>query len=178
MCILSQCVQQSSRPVGRLQGLGFSCAWPLLAIFTVALVDHCLCWITTLVAIFAVCFLCWSEYMDYCFDCLLCHFSTPPFPPLIRIILVNGILVSGQERFSTEVPSVWQCWLVVACRAGSRSKGCHGTSLLCLAFLHDPNQPLMAPGFPSSSIGDEFKIHKIKEKHYPFYYCKCHYWQL
>jgi len=38
-------------------------------------------------------------------------------------------------------------------------------SLLRLAFLHDPNQPLMAPGFPSSSIGDEFKIHKIKEKH-------------
>ena len=30
-------------------------------------------------------------YMDYCFDCLLCHLSTQPFPPLIRIILVNGI---------------------------------------------------------------------------------------
>ena len=30
-------------------------------------------------------------YMDYCFDYFLCHFSIQPFPPLIRITLVNGI---------------------------------------------------------------------------------------
>ena len=68
----------------------------------------------------------------YC-CCLFCQFSIPPFPlpPWVSI--------------STQVPSKWQCWLVAVCRAGSRSQGWYGTSLLCLELLLGPHHPLMAP---------------------------------
>ena len=48
----------------------------------------------------------------------------------------------------------WQCWLVAACRAGSHSQGCHGTSLLCLVFSWGPTN-LWWHQFPISSISDE-----------------------
>ena len=52
-------------------------------------------------------------------------------------------LLLGQVNLSTEVPSVWWCWLVATCRAGCRSQGYHGTSLLCLVFLEDPHRTLV-----------------------------------
>ena len=92
-------------------------------------------------------------FVDHCFGRLFCQFCTQPFPPLIGS---GSWLVSGQVSFSHEVPQVWWCWLVAACRAGSCSQGCHGTYLLCLVFVQGPHQPWWHQ-FPSSSIGNEFK---------------------
>ena len=59
--------------------------WHLLAIFTGTLVDHCFWWIHHYFGCHICSLLLLMIYMDYCFDCLLCHFSTRPFPPLTRI---------------------------------------------------------------------------------------------
>ena len=42
---------------------------------------------------------------------------------------------------------------MAACRAGSSSQGCHGTSLLCLVFCRGPHQPL--------SDGTTFQAHLL-----------------
>ena len=49
---------------------------------------------------------------------------------------------------------------MAACRAGSCSHGCHGTSLLCLVFTWGLHQSWMA-SVPKLIIGDEFNGYKI-----------------
>ena len=91
----------------------------------------------------------WSSYLQFAclvelcrslLCCLFSQFSAQPFPPLIGSV---SLLLLGQVSFSTEVPSVWQCLLVAACRASSHSQGCRGTSLLYLVFSRNPYQLLI-----------------------------------
>ena len=108
------------------------------------LLDHYLGQITTLVTIVICSLLTQWIFVDHYFGCLFCQFGAQPFPPLIG----SGSCycnVSGQVSFTTEVPSVWQCWLVTTCRVVSYTQGCHGTSLLYLVFSWGADQPLMAP---------------------------------
>jgi len=148
--------QRALWSVGCPQGLAFclflfsfalpcACMWALGAIFTVACsADLCgsLPWTDHCFAHHICSLLAQLSFEDQCFSHLICELSTQPSTPFIGI---GSQLVAGYISFSTEVPSVWWCWWVAACRAGSHLQGCHGTSLLRLVSLQGPNQPLKAP---------------------------------
>ena len=87
---------------------------------------------------------CFADLDGLLLNCLFFQFSTQPFPPPFWVSI------------STQVPLKWQCRLVVICRAGSRSQGWHGTSLLCLNFCRAPTN-LWWHQFPNLSMGDKFK---------------------
>ena len=93
----------------------------------------------------------WSPYLP--FDCSVKLCKWPLWSPILwvqRPALPTPrrnwfTEVMGQVSFFTEVPLVCRFWLLAACRAGSRSQGCHGTSMLCLVFSRGPHQLLIAP---------------------------------
>ena len=101
-----------------------------------------------LVAIIAVCLLSWAMWIT----AVVAYFtnSAPglPLPPCRKWFMVA--IGSGTVSFSTKVVSVWLCWFVAACRAGSCSQGFHETYFTGFppTFVDTSSHP--------SSIANEF----------------------
>jgi len=109
-----------------------------------------------LVAMIAVCLLSWA----LCITAMVAYFANLVLrlpTPCRKWFMVD--IGSGTVSFSTEVISVWPCWFVAACRAGSCSQGCHGTHFTGFSPTFDGTSshslssgnefnPFTAEGFP------------------------------